>query len=162
EPTTRMRGDSEFTFKHVLIRDVAYGTLPRADRRSRHTAVARYIEGVAGEQFRDIAWLLAHHWREAGEPEDAVESLPIAAGAARCEGAARTSLWPAQPGPCHARRSRGPRSGQGERRPRAADLDPRDAPGRAGGAQRDARPHVLLDGEVRRGRRAGASRPRHR
>src|SRR5437764_11201149 len=33
EPTTRLSGDAEYTFKHVLIRDVAYATLPRADRR---------------------------------------------------------------------------------------------------------------------------------
>ena len=83
EPVSRMRGELEFTFKHVLIRDVAYGTLPRADRRNRHAAVARYIEGMAGDQVRDIAWLLAHHWREAGEPGHALEYLLIAAEAAR-------------------------------------------------------------------------------
>jgi class 3 adenylate cyclase/tetratricopeptide (TPR) repeat protein len=83
EPTSRMRGDPEYIFKHVLIRDVAYGILPRADRRLRHTAVARYVEEMAGEQVRDIAWLLAHHWREAAEPQRAVHYLMLAAEAAR-------------------------------------------------------------------------------
>ena len=83
EPVTQMHGDSEFSFKHVLIRDVAYGTLPRQDRRSRHATVARYVEDMAGEQVRDMAWLLAYHWREAGEPASAIEYLLIAAERAR-------------------------------------------------------------------------------
>jgi len=83
EPTSRMRGDVEYVFKHVLIRDVAYGTLPRADRRARHAVVARYVADMAGEQVRDIAGLLAHHWREAGEPDRAIEYLLLAADTAR-------------------------------------------------------------------------------
>jgi len=83
ERTSSMGGDTEYTFRHVLIRDVAYGTLRRPDRRTRHAAVAHYVENMAGEQVRDIAWLLAHHWREAGEPGRAVEYLLIAAEAAR-------------------------------------------------------------------------------
>ena len=35
----------EFAFKHVLIRDVAYATLPRGLRRDLHAATARVIEG---------------------------------------------------------------------------------------------------------------------
>src|SRR6266498_1824228 len=42
--SSQLEGDVEFTFKHILIRDVAYGTLPRAERRDRHGAVARYVE----------------------------------------------------------------------------------------------------------------------
>jgi class 3 adenylate cyclase/tetratricopeptide (TPR) repeat protein len=83
EPTSRMRDDAEYTFKHVLIRDVAYGILPRAERRKRHAAVASYVGTMAGEQVRDIAWLLAHHWREAGEPGRAIDYLLLAAEAAR-------------------------------------------------------------------------------
>jgi class 3 adenylate cyclase/tetratricopeptide (TPR) repeat protein len=83
EPTSGMRDDAQYAFKHVLIRDVAYGTLPRPDRRSRHAAVARYLEGTAKEQVRDVAWLLAHHWREAGEPDRAIDYLVLAAEKAR-------------------------------------------------------------------------------
>jgi predicted ATPase len=43
EPVSTVPGDAEFTFKHMLIRDVAYATLPRGARRERHAAVARYI-----------------------------------------------------------------------------------------------------------------------
>ena len=82
-PSSSVRGDTEYSFKHILIRDVAYGTLPRAQRRTRHAAVARYIEDVAGEQVRDLAWLLAHHWREAGDPSRAIDYLLLAAERAR-------------------------------------------------------------------------------
>jgi predicted ATPase len=37
---SQVAGDAEYAFKHVLIRDVAYGTLPRATRRRVHGAVA--------------------------------------------------------------------------------------------------------------------------
>ena len=68
EPTSRVQGDAEFAFKHMMIRDVAYATLPRAERRDRHGAIARYVEDVSGDRAPNLAWVLAHHWREAGEP----------------------------------------------------------------------------------------------
>ena len=83
EPGSRVEGDREFSFKHVLIREVAYGTLPRAVRRERHAAVASYLERTLGDNVRDIAWFLAHQWREAGEPGRAATYLAIAAERAR-------------------------------------------------------------------------------
>jgi class 3 adenylate cyclase/tetratricopeptide (TPR) repeat protein len=77
-PSSRVRGDVEYVFKHVLIRDVAYATLPRSFRRERHAAVATYIESAVG-QPKDLAALLAYHWREAGEPGRAIDYLLQAA-----------------------------------------------------------------------------------
>ncbi len=77
EAVSRIRGDQQFGFKHGLIHDVAYGTLPRAARRDRHAAVARFLE-----QTTDVGQsheALAHHWREAGEGERAVDHLVAAA-----------------------------------------------------------------------------------
>ncbi|HKC20747.1 MAG TPA: adenylate/guanylate cyclase domain-containing protein [Candidatus Dormibacteraeota bacterium] len=79
EPTSRVRDDVEFVFKHVLIRDVCYATLTRAERRNAHEAVARYIEQVSGDKVRELAWLLAHHWEHAGEAAKAIEYLLLAA-----------------------------------------------------------------------------------
>ncbi|MDP9301692.1 MAG: AAA family ATPase, partial [Actinomycetota bacterium] len=79
EPRSQVEGDREFSFKHMLIHDVAYGTLPRAVRRERHAAVALYVEQAAGDHIRDVAWILAHHWREAGEGNKAVTYLVLAA-----------------------------------------------------------------------------------
>lgn len=74
-------GGEEFSFKHGLIRDVAYGTLPRAARRERHTIVAEVLEQEAGSGA-DVAAILAHHWREAGDSERAVHYLLSAAAQA--------------------------------------------------------------------------------
>jgi class 3 adenylate cyclase/tetratricopeptide (TPR) repeat protein len=81
DPASQVAGEAQFTFKHMLIREVAYATVPRVQRRERHAAVARYIEGhLVGEA---LATILAYHWREAGEPARAVPYLLAAAEAAR-------------------------------------------------------------------------------
>jgi class 3 adenylate cyclase len=77
-PQSRIEGDQELVFKHGLIREVAYSTLPIAARRERHAAVAAFIEGAAGD--RDAyATILAHHWRQAGEATRAADYLLTAA-----------------------------------------------------------------------------------
>ncbi|MGH2679761.1 MAG: ATP-binding protein, partial [Actinomycetota bacterium] len=81
-PQSQVEGDAEFAFKHVLIRDVAYGTLPRSSRRTLHGAVARYLEAALADP-EDLGWLLAHHWREAGELDAARGYLLGAAERAR-------------------------------------------------------------------------------
>jgi class 3 adenylate cyclase len=66
EAVARIRGEQQFVFKHALIRDVAYQTLSRAERRRRHAAVAEFLEESTPELgVADDA--LALHWREAGE-----------------------------------------------------------------------------------------------
>jgi predicted ATPase len=60
-----------YLFKHVLVKDAAYGTLLRESRRALHARIADALEG----QFADIAEsqpeLLAHHCTEAGQIERA-------------------------------------------------------------------------------------------
>ena len=78
EAVSRIQGDQQFAFKHVLIRDVAYQILPRAGRRERHAEVARFLEettGAVGQSEEAIA----HHWREAGDADRATDYL-VAAG----------------------------------------------------------------------------------
>ena len=53
--------ESEFTFKHVLIRDGAYESLPKALRAEKHALVARWAEERAGDRVAEIAELLATH-----------------------------------------------------------------------------------------------------
>ena len=79
EHSSRLEGDIEYRFRHALIRDVAYSTLPRAERADRHADVARYIEAQVGEDTEAVAWILAHHWRLAEEPARAVPHLLAAA-----------------------------------------------------------------------------------
>ena len=79
---SEVAGDMEFAFKHVLIRDVAYATLPRALRRELHAATARVIESSIPDPT-ELAWVLAHHWREGGEAARAIEYLLAAGDRAR-------------------------------------------------------------------------------
>jgi class 3 adenylate cyclase/tetratricopeptide (TPR) repeat protein len=79
DPWSQMPGDVQFTFKHMLIREVAYATVPRAARRARHAAVATYIEQAARGSTETLAWILAYHWREAAEPLKAIPYLLAAA-----------------------------------------------------------------------------------
>ncbi|MBA3691669.1 MAG: hypothetical protein H0W82_09705, partial [Actinobacteria bacterium] len=71
---SQVEHDVEFSFKHVLIRDTAYGTLPRAARRQLHAATAAHLERALPDPA-EVAWILAYHWREAGEPSKAIAYL---------------------------------------------------------------------------------------
>jgi class 3 adenylate cyclase/tetratricopeptide (TPR) repeat protein len=62
-----IEAEAEFSFWHGLIRDVAYGQIPRRRRAAKHVAAAAWIEGIAGERVADQAELLAHHYGEALE-----------------------------------------------------------------------------------------------
>jgi len=66
DPVSRLAGHQQFAFKHQLIREVAYSTLPRARRRQRHEAIAVFLEDSVGE-VGDVAPALASHWHEAGD-----------------------------------------------------------------------------------------------
>jgi class 3 adenylate cyclase/tetratricopeptide (TPR) repeat protein len=60
-----IEGQDEYSFWHILVRDVAYGQIPRASRSRRHVAAARWIEGMAGERVGDHAEILSSHYTEA-------------------------------------------------------------------------------------------------
>jgi class 3 adenylate cyclase/tetratricopeptide (TPR) repeat protein len=60
-----MAGEAEYTFWHMLVRDVAYQQIPRAERVDKHRRAAEWIEGRAGDRVEDLAEVLAHHYLEA-------------------------------------------------------------------------------------------------
>lgn len=60
-----MRGQQEFSFAHSVIRDVAYGQIPRAERSALHRLAAQWIEAVSASRGVDAAELLAYHLGEA-------------------------------------------------------------------------------------------------
>jgi class 3 adenylate cyclase/tetratricopeptide (TPR) repeat protein len=55
----------EYGFKHILIRDVAYDSLPRLDRARRHLAVAGWLRRERRGSRRQLLALLAHHFEQA-------------------------------------------------------------------------------------------------
>jgi class 3 adenylate cyclase/tetratricopeptide (TPR) repeat protein len=62
-----VEGDVEYVFWHALVRDVAYGQIPRAARARKHRAAAEWILTMAGDRADDQSELLAHHYSEAFE-----------------------------------------------------------------------------------------------
>ena len=57
--------EHEFSFRHNLIRDGAYDSLPKALRADKHAGVARWAERRAGDRADEIAELIATHQLEA-------------------------------------------------------------------------------------------------
>ena len=75
QPVSVMAGLQEFTFKHALTRDVAYGSLARSERRELHLQVADWIQNVAPGRDVETAEVAAYHYREAigyGEDDPAI------------------------------------------------------------------------------------------
>jgi class 3 adenylate cyclase/tetratricopeptide (TPR) repeat protein len=60
-------GETEYAFLHLLVRDVAYGQIPRGARAEKHRAAADWIGSLGGERLEDRAELLAHHYLSALE-----------------------------------------------------------------------------------------------
>jgi class 3 adenylate cyclase/tetratricopeptide (TPR) repeat protein len=63
--TSSIEGEQEYSFWHLLVRDVAYGQLPRLERSRRHRAAAAWIEQKTGQRPEDSAELLAYHYTAA-------------------------------------------------------------------------------------------------
>ncbi len=78
EAVSRIEGDAQWSFKHVLIRDVAYALQPRARRRDGHRHIAEFIEESTPE-VGEAGAALARHWRGAGELEHAAQHFVAAA-----------------------------------------------------------------------------------
>jgi class 3 adenylate cyclase/tetratricopeptide (TPR) repeat protein len=57
--------EHEYSFKHVLIRDGAYDSLPKSLRADKHAGVAAWAEQRAGDRAEEIAELVASHELEA-------------------------------------------------------------------------------------------------
>ncbi|MBI2772902.1 MAG: AAA family ATPase [Chloroflexi bacterium] len=54
-----------FRFKHVLIRDVAYSTVPKAERSRLHDRYGRWLETSLGDRRHEIADIIAFHAEQA-------------------------------------------------------------------------------------------------
>jgi predicted ATPase len=46
ERRSAVAGDTEYTFRHVLVREVAYGQIPRGARADKHVASVEWIESL--------------------------------------------------------------------------------------------------------------------
>jgi class 3 adenylate cyclase len=111
--TSSVADQAEYTFLHLLVRDVAYGQIPRADRAEAHRRAADWIESLgrtedhaemlahhyvralelsraAGAEIGDLANRARHAFRAAGDRAHALNAFPAAAGLYR----EALELWP--------------------------------------------------------------------
>jgi class 3 adenylate cyclase/tetratricopeptide (TPR) repeat protein len=58
-------GENEYAFRHLLVRDVAYGQIPRARRAEKHRLAGEWIERLG--RAEDHAEMLAYHYSSALE-----------------------------------------------------------------------------------------------
>ncbi len=63
-------GELEFAFRHVLIRDVAYESLPKLLRARKHVDVATWAEERTGGRSRELAEVVGAHYLRAVEYRD--------------------------------------------------------------------------------------------
>ncbi|MGZ8611288.1 MAG: AAA family ATPase [Actinomycetota bacterium] len=76
-----LSGRDAYVFAHALIREVAYGRLPRAARARRHLAAARWLESESGERAEEWAESLARHYASATELGGASGERDVVEGA---------------------------------------------------------------------------------
>jgi class 3 adenylate cyclase len=93
-------GEAQYAFLHLLVRDVAYGQIPRARRVEKHCAAAAWIASLSPDRSDDRAEMLAHHYRQAltlaqaaGIDAAALRAPALAALAEASERAAALSAW---------------------------------------------------------------------
>jgi class 3 adenylate cyclase/tetratricopeptide (TPR) repeat protein len=67
ERRSSVADEDQYTFRHVLMRDVAYSQLARARRAEKHERVADWLQSVSGSRAGDRAELIAHHYLSALE-----------------------------------------------------------------------------------------------
>jgi hypothetical protein len=89
ERRSSVAGETQYAFVHVLLRDIAYGQIPRAARSGQHARAAGWIESLGRPE--DHAEMLAHHYQSALElaraaGRDTADLVPQARAALQAAG----------------------------------------------------------------------------
>ena len=83
DPLSPERGS--YGFAQNMLRQVAYGTLSRRDRKTRHLTVAAHLRAAFPGDGEEVADVIARHYR------DALEAVPGDPDAAEIRGQAITA-----------------------------------------------------------------------
>ena len=79
-PQPLLEDEEEFAFAHWMVREVAYGEVPRGVRALKHAAFARWLREKVGERGRgDLSDVLAGHFAAAAELARAAGDAGLAA-----------------------------------------------------------------------------------
>lgn len=76
-------GEGRLAFRHSVVHDIAYSSLPYAKRRELHARAGDVIERQAGSDPETVAEYLSNHYSQSGEYEKAWKYAQIAAGKAK-------------------------------------------------------------------------------
>ncbi|MBA2643050.1 MAG: AAA family ATPase [Actinobacteria bacterium] len=95
ERRSAVAGETQYAFRHVLVRDVAYGQMPRSARADRHRRAAEWIESFAPDRSEDRSEMLAYHYLAALEyvRSAGLEAGGLVASAARALQEAGDRAW---------------------------------------------------------------------
>jgi class 3 adenylate cyclase/tetratricopeptide (TPR) repeat protein len=92
----RVPGERTFRFRHILIRDVAYGTLPKARRAELHRGVARWLREWAAARMEEFVEIEAYHLEQAAllgrELSGQADAADVGPAVAALEASARKAL----------------------------------------------------------------------
>ena len=64
EPLVPVSGGSRYAFHHAVVRDVAYGQIPRVSRADKHRLTAEWLETLKSDRA-DLAEMVAYHYQSA-------------------------------------------------------------------------------------------------
>ena len=53
--------EDTYRFRHLVVRDAAYGALPKERRAELHERLATWLEGTAGDRLAELEEVIAHH-----------------------------------------------------------------------------------------------------
>lgn len=87
------RDATDYLFRHALIREAAYQSLPPTKRKQLHRRAARMLCQKKPVQAVQQPGLVAHHYTEAGDREEALQYHRLAAELALRYSAFREHVW---------------------------------------------------------------------
>jgi predicted ATPase/class 3 adenylate cyclase len=79
QSSSAFAGAREYTFKHAIVREVAYDTVLKRERRAFHGFIAEWLLARGGERSREHLGLLADHLEASGQGARAATCLRRAA-----------------------------------------------------------------------------------
>ncbi|HEV8354715.1 MAG TPA: tetratricopeptide repeat protein [bacterium] len=82
-PRSPVAGETEYAFRHILTRDVAYSLLPKSSRQRAHLEAAAWLMSRFAGRDEEIVEILAEHFRLGGDDAQAAGYLRRAAVKAR-------------------------------------------------------------------------------
>jgi hypothetical protein len=78
-PSATLPGQTELAFRHALIREVAYRSIPEERLRTAHAGVGEWLEELAGDRREEFVALLAYHYERAAPTGEPVRAKAVAA-----------------------------------------------------------------------------------